>query len=616
MNYWRHILILVVFVKCSAIAAQTTNSPVAKKNAPGLNISAYRIEGNSVLTPDNFGVLSNYTGTNISFPRLREGLGLLQLRYRTLGFPTISVTLPPQKPTNGVIRVKVVEGRLSQVNITGNKYFSTPNVLRAVPGLTTNILLNTRWFQPELDAANASRDRQIYPVISPGFEPGTTVLELKVKDRLPLHGRVEVNNKATPNTPALRLDTAVQYGNLWQREHQFGLDYNFSPQAFKDGRDAEVPLDSPMVASYSTFYRLPLGTGEGYREETEQQPATFGYDEVSHKFNLPPPSGHPDLTFYASRSASDTPLLRGPFTTIFTNKLAEIGSQFVQHSPTINNNIGVKLSVPVREFWDITSSLSLGLDFKGYKAHNWSTNQTIFNLYALDPFGNRVLVTNQVIPLAANSEQTLFYFPLSYGWTGSRPDPFGGFTASWNQSIFLQSLASARSDFQNVAGDTKAGGNYTTINAAIIRSQRIYHDWMATLNVNGQWASAPLISNEQIGLGGTSGVRGYEEGAAYGDTGWRALFDLHAPSVNIGYFATPDGDIPAELRCSLFMDYGQIFLLSRPTYPSHELDEWGTGLAFLVTIGEHVDARLTLAWALEGEQLGSARAYFSVGGQF
>jgi hypothetical protein len=32
--------------------------------------------------------------------------------------------------------------------------------------------------QRELDLANASRDRQIYPVIGPGFEPGTSELTL------------------------------------------------------------------------------------------------------------------------------------------------------------------------------------------------------------------------------------------------------------------------------------------------------------------------------------------------------------------------------------------------------------------------------------------------------
>jgi hypothetical protein len=47
--------------------------------------------------------------------------------------------------------------------------------------------------------------------------------------------------------------------------------------------------------------------------------------------------------------------------------------------------------------------------------------------------------------------------------------------------------------------------------------------------------------------------------------------------------------------------------------------QWGTGLSFLLTIGEHVDARLTLAWALKNTPVtiaGNAQAYFSIGAQF
>jgi hypothetical protein len=59
------------------------------------------------------------------------------------------------------------------------------------------------------------------------------------------------------------------------------------------------------------------------------------------------------------------------------------------------------------------------------------------------------------------------------------------------------------------------------------------------------------------------------------------------------------------------------------------LAEWGTGLGFFLTAGEHFDARLTLAWALAdapsssnpnetlvASPAGSIQAYFSVGFQF
>lgn len=598
----------------------TTNSPGKKTT---LEVRAYAVEGNTVLPPGNFGMLTNYTGPDIDIQRLREGLTRLQMRYRDLGYPTIAVSLPQQRPTNGVIRVKVVEGRLSEIRITGNRYFSDGNIRRALPSLTTNVLLNTKWFDPELNQANANRDRQIYPVIAPGPDPGTTELTLNVKDRLPLHGRVEVNDKSQPDTPLLRLDTALEYDNLWQHENQLGVDYNFSPQEYKPSASVHGFYDLPLVTSYSAYYRLPLDIDPGERESLEKQSPTFGYDEITHQFTLPPPTGNPDLTFYVSRSASATPLRFGALAVIVTNPIAGIRSQSVAQDFTYNNNAGGKFNYPLPVFANIRSSFSFGADFKSYQAPSFSTNLTLISLYSEDTLGNISLVTNQTIRLASNARSSLNYVPLSYGWSGSRPDKWGSFGASFSQSVFLDALASSRTNFQIVAGAPGAGGNYTTLNAGVAREQNLVAGWSALANVAGQWASEPLINNEQFALGGTGGVRGYQQGEIYGDDGWRAMFDLRAPAIEIGNFPTQGGYLPAQLRCSWFMDYGQAILQDRPISATANTDiiydEWGTGLGFLLTIGEHFDARFTIAWALlntPATGAGSAQAYFSVGAQF
>lgn len=624
--------------KVFSASAEDTNAPAviedlfapplpAAANAPAsastLEVKGYQVAGNTVLPPDNFGVLSNYTGTNIDFARLRLGLVKLQQRYRDLGYSTISVTLPPQKLTNGIVQVKVIEGRLSDIKISGNRHFSDANIRRALPSLSTNVLLNSKWFQPELDQANASRDRQIYPVIGPGPDPGTSELTLNVKDRLPLHGRVEINDKSQPDTPLLRLDTAVEYDNLWQREHQVGVDYNFSPQEYKPPGSVHGFYDQPLITSYSGFYRLPLDFDSGEREALEQQPATFGYDETTHQFNLPPATGHPDLAFYGSRSVSATPLRYGPLAVVFTNQLIGVGSRSVDQSFTYNNNAGAKFNDPLPVWAGIRSSFSLGVDYKAYEAPSYSTNLTLVDLYDIDPLGNRFLVTNRTVALPANARAALNYVPLSFGWSAARPDPWGSFAVSYSQSIFLDALASARTNFQVVAAAPDAGGNYTTINAGLAREQKLWDGWSALLNASGQWASAPLINNEQFALGGTTGVRGYQQGEIYGDDGWRAMFDLRAPPVEIGNFPTQGGYVPAQLRCSWFMDYGQAILIDRPISRTATADflysEWGTGVGFFLTVGEHFDARLTLAWALLDTPTtgaGSAQAYFSIGAQF
>jgi hemolysin activation/secretion protein len=599
--------------------ATGTNVP-PRSAGPVFDVRGYLVEGNrSLLPPETIaGVLSNYTGS-VEFERLREGLGALQLLYRERGFATVSVVLPRQRLTNGVVRVRIVPGTLSDIVVTGNRYFSSANIRRALPSLTTNVVLNTKWFQPELDRANANADRQIYPVINPGPEPGTSGLTLNVNDQLPLHGHMEVNDKSTPGTPLLRIDSAAQYNNLWQLEHQIGIEYNFSPQSMKSDSYSPNIFDQPMVASYSGFYRLPLDLGQNLRETYNELPVDFGYDQVTHRFNLPPPTGNPGLIVYASRSTSETPTRLGPITLITNTALADISSQFAERDLTFSENLGTKLTIPLREFGGVRSSLLLGFDYKSYEATSFSTNLTYFDLFALDNFGNRVLVTNQTIALADNRRNALHYMPLSIGWTGVRPDKWGSTSFTYNQNVFLAALASPRSDFEAVAGSSAAGGNYTVVTAGLTREEKLFGDWTLVCRAGGQWASAPLISNEQFALGGTSGVRGYQEGENYGDTGWRVLFDLRAPPLNVGYFPTSHDAIPADLRCSWFMDYGETYLIDRPTAADDRIQQWGTGPGFYLTVGQHVDARLTLGWALHDTpttRAGSLQGYFMVGFQF
>ena len=340
-----------------------------------------------------------------------------------------------------------------------------------------------------------NRDRQIYPTISPGLDPGTTTLELKVKDRLPLHGRIEVNDKSSPGTPLLRLDTALQYGNLWQREHQIGVDYNFSPQKFKPDDSVHGFYDLPLITSYSAFYRLPLGGAANLREHVEQQPATFGLDEVSHKFNLPPPTGRPDLTVYASRSVSATPVRYGPLAVIFTNTLADISSQFGQQSFTINNNLGGKLNVPVREFGGIHSALSFGADFKTYEAPTFSTNLTYSRFVRARHVGQPVLVDQPNRVSAGQQPDGIVLHSTVLGLDGRATGPIRRFWLHLFPKPFLGTARLGPHQFSSRRRSARRRGNYTTINTGLTREQKLIGEWSRLAQC--QWPMGQRAAHQQ-----------------------------------------------------------------------------------------------------------------------
>jgi len=589
-------------------------------------------------------------GTNVTIDNVITALGELQMAYRERGYVTVSVGLPPQKLTNATVKIKVTEGRLSDIKVQGNDWFSTENILRALPSLHTNMLLNSHVFQRELDMANASRDRQIYPVIGPGLEPGTSELTLKVKDRFPAHARVEFNNLATPGTPDNRVAFNSQYDNLWQLEHQVGLQYTFTPLDYASLQNYYFsPVDLPLIANYSAYYRLPLGRPVSVQQQIDASNGRFGYNEITHQFQMPPPTGRPELTIYASRSVSDSGVIHSGFTNVISTPLLTIDSDDTGHNVTLNEGIGAKLSWPLPPVGKLNATLTLGADFKHYEQASYNSNNFYATTYVTNSNGSVSAINSTVSSAQPALLTAVEYFPVNIGLSGSMPDAWG--TTAFNvQANFnlatLGGLSSLETNdviygvthggLSEIASPKKVQDGFITVQLGADRLQTLYKEWTVKLHADGQWANGALINNEQYAMGGTGGVRGYPDGQGYGDTGWRMSVEPQTPLINIGMV---DGDVPFWIRASVFMDYGQIYALDGGYFikknapigyvigstvgnPSH-LDYWGTGWSLVANIGNHLDARLTMAFPLINEDelpnwspLHDLRIYFAVGAQF
>jgi len=599
-----------------------TRVHVVSTNAgPRFAVSKYLVTGNSILTPETIGwAITNVDGafgTNTSFEGIHAVMAELLGAYRERGYVTVSVALPRQKLTNETVQVQVTEGRLAAINVTGNHHYSSNDVMRALPSLHTNMLLNSHVLQGELDAANASRDRQIYPVVGPGPDPGTSELTLKVKDRLPLHSRLELNNQGTPGTPNLRTSFNAQYDNLWDLEHQVGLQYGFSPEQMKDEKDyLSSPLDDPLIANYSGYYRMPLGGYNSVQEQIESNPGSFGYNEVTHKFNLPPATGRPEMNVYASRSVSGTGAQYDTRQNVISTSLITIDSQDSSDNVTLNEGLGGRLSLPLPVLATVSSVLSFGVDYKRYQKVGYNTNNFYVTETSTNSSGDPVSIETTVSSPGTTSHTTLVYLPFNVGWNGSVPDSLGTTFLNAQANFNVAGLLSDNADFSATAYSTNARAGYVTLQMGASRVQTLYQNWSVKLRADGQWANGPLISNEQYAMGGSSSVRGYQDGQAYGDTGWRCSIEPQTPLVNIGRIGNQGHEEPCWLRGSVFLDYGQISDLATGYSGAEKF--CGTGVGLTANIGTHVDGRLTLAWPLIGhsEESGGPRVYFGIGAQF
>lgn len=208
-----------------------------------------RVLGNSVLEPVAVeSVVYPFLGPARSITDVEAARAALEKTFHDRGYGTVFVDIPEQEVNQGIVRLRVTEGRLNAVRITGATYFPVQDVRAGIPAATAGEVPHLPTLQQQIAGINGvTGDRRIAPVLKAGPVPGTVDLELKVEDKLPFHGNVEVNNAYTADTSELRAIAAVSYDNAFGRMDSASLQYQTSPQ-----EPSEV---SVLAASYVA--RLP-----------------------------------------------------------------------------------------------------------------------------------------------------------------------------------------------------------------------------------------------------------------------------------------------------------------------------------------------------------------------
>jgi hemolysin activation/secretion protein len=176
------------------------------------------------------GALEPFVGPEKTAQDVEAARSTLERLYHKKGYPTALVNIPEQTVESGTVQLQVIESNIRRVRITGNKYFTMESILEKMPSFRPGEILYLPKIQEELAQVNSHPDIKVAPVLAPGKELGTVDVELKVKDKLPLHGSLELNNQNTHDTTDLRLNALLRYDNLWQKEHSITFQYQMSPE--------------------------------------------------------------------------------------------------------------------------------------------------------------------------------------------------------------------------------------------------------------------------------------------------------------------------------------------------------------------------------------------------
>ncbi len=534
----------IIIASCALILSLATMAGVTPCSAADehFNIVRFQVEGNTLLPPARVqAIVAPFAGPKRVYGDIQKALEALERAYRTAGYGTVQVYAPEQELTSGVVRLQVTEGVIGKVVISGNKYFNDANIRASLPSLKEGKAPNLRQMSENIQLANGNPAKQVGVTLGMSKDEGKIDAKVAVTEENPQRFFFTADNTGTAATGRTREGIAYQNANLFNRDQTLTLAYTGS-------------VDAPTgvkVDIYSLGYRVPFyALGDSL-------------DFIYGKSNVNTPSASPTLG----------------------GTLGIVGKGDV---------FGLRWNHNFARRGEYSSKLIYGLDYKYIN----STCTVAGTPVGIDP---------PTPPIAACVPYTTRPFSLTY--TGQIQSP--GRMLDYN--IGLAHNFALGSRYTNVDGTsdrysyltsgnrtTRDGFNVLRLGGSYLKAFR--SDWQARVALNGQYSGDPLVAAEQLGLAGSTAVRGFNERAVTADSGYVVNAELYTPEL-----IKKGSDLRGSLRALAFYDVGRGYNQNVPAgslTPAHvSIASVGAGLRY--ALRKDVSLRFDLAQVVDAGPAGT-----------
>jgi hemolysin activation/secretion protein len=171
---------------------------------PGVFVRGYRFEGSSVFSQEELErTVAPWAGRAIRSEDLVDVTDALTKLYVDHGYVNSGAVVPDQEFEDGVVKVRIVEGRLGEIRFSGNEQLRDGYLrARIEPGATAP--LNVHKLERQLEILQ--RDPLIERVaarLAPGDRPGEAVLSVHVEEASRYHADLRFSNYEPPSIGAL-----------------------------------------------------------------------------------------------------------------------------------------------------------------------------------------------------------------------------------------------------------------------------------------------------------------------------------------------------------------------------------------------------------------------------
>ena len=471
-------------------------------------------------------LLKDFPGKPVSWKSIGKMMRVTILYFRQQDRPVVDVIVPEQDISNGVVQLLVIEARVGEIKVEGNRWFSD-ELLRGYVRLKKDDVIHTGKLLEDIDYMNQNWFRYVRPVLSPGSAPGTTDLTLDVEDRFPVRFYIGYEDTGTRLTEIGRYVAGFNWGNVFGLDHELG--YQFTTNTcFSD------------VFVHSWYYRIPL------------------------------PNRH-KLSFFGS----------------YSDVQVDMGDDII--SAGSNWQVSGRYIASLADVGNYRHEFQGGFDFKAVG------NNLEFG--GMEVFNGDIDVTQIAIQYDSDFIDSL----------GSTSLILNGYYSPGHITT-----RQGKEEYEKARAGTDPEYGYGQLEL-----ERVWQlPWKMSLvnRFTGQFSTDRLPVSEQLGFGGYTTVRGYDDREVNADQGVMTTLELRSPDFVLGRFDR-QGRLENRVQFLAFWDYGNAINHTRLPGEDKSIQLQSVGVGVRYRIGSNLSARLDYGFRLKdtGGELDNNTGRFHLG---
>ena len=267
--------------------------PLPDEPTQQIPVQRVLILGSTILTPEEINPLVGpLEGRLVTLSELRQLANKITEIYLERGYVTSRAILPAQTISEGVVRIEVIEGILTEIQIEGTKRLRNSYIESRIR-LGVGQPLDTARLENQLRLLRANPlFENIEASLRASETPGESILIVRVTETNPFEFSINSDNYSPPTVGSERVGSTLFHRNLTGRGDFFVASYN-TTRLFDDESDV-----------FDFIYNLPINAMNG----TLQARAAPNSNRIGQEFEDLDISGTTDVYEFSYRQ----PIFRNP----------------------------------------------------------------------------------------------------------------------------------------------------------------------------------------------------------------------------------------------------------------------------------------------------------------